>query len=762
MAYHITLARRFHAAALTALLVLAGCSKKEPPPPPGPEKAGKTELSPAEKLARDRAHWLAGVKSGSQKMRQEAVDQLAIWVETDPETVAALVELLKDKSNAGAGKTLPTQINSVREAAARTLLDAGAKGETALKDRGLAALKEGLSDPDAAVREHTAYTVGLLGPLGRPLSNDLLRLCTAQEEAVRGAAFDALRAVGITDAAGFAKLLTHESEQVSRLASELVSTLESVPDAAVAPLTAALESDSEPIRTAAAGALATAGPKGAPAVGQLVAAIRKTMAYQGKVNPAEEHTPGPETAYWRALAVIGEPAASPLAGLLTHENALVRGYAADTLGEIGAAAKSVADKLRVALKDDFGAVAVEAACALVRIGESKDEAVALVRRAMDASNSVAMTGIDAIRRMGDAGKPLVPDAVAKLKFRDDKANPYAQYAAVGLVGSLPPDEATKYAADVGELATHKEAVIRQRVGVVLEKLGPAAAPAAEALAKAIPEEPNQGIRDQFIDALLAMGPGAKPALPTLRKLASDDASQTSQRQRVIAALVVADPASKEVASALVTAAGDSSEDVRSAAATAMAKLNPVPAEALAKLVALAKGDRGTFVRVAAYRALAALGPRAMPVKAEVEALAAGKYPEFVLLGKVAVASIEGNVGKGAADVRAALSHRSPMVRAAAAGSLLAVGPEKGDLPVLVRLMADRDPAVRESAVECVGRLGPAAKEALPQLIKALDDAEPLVRVARCGETQASPRNARIQRPAGRPRRAQGAGETWRG
>ncbi|HVL11373.1 MAG TPA: hypothetical protein VM529_02335, partial [Gemmata sp.] len=505
---------------------------------------------------------------------------------------------------------------------------------------------------------HAAHTAGLLGPLARPLSNDLLRLCTAREEAVRGAAFDALRSVGVTDAAGLARLLTHENADVARLAAELAPMLESVPEAAVAPLAAALAAESERVRAAAASALATAGPKAAAAVEPLVTAVKKTKVYQGKYDPEEAYSPGAEVAYWRALAAAGGPAVGPLAKLLAHENALVRGFAAQTLGEIGPPAKAAAENLRGALKDDVGFVAVEAACALVRAGEGQDDAVELVRRAIRAPNNVAMTAIDAIGRLGEAGKPLVADAAARLKDRGAEANPYAQFAAVGLVGTLPPDEARRYAADVGGLATHKESQIRSRVGAVLEKLGPAAAPAAEALAEAIPEELNPGVREQFIDALLAMGPGAKPAVPALLALTADEATSPAQRQRVLAAVAAIEPGSKEVAAAVVAAAGDETEDVRVAALAAGAKLDPVPADALAKVVAVAKADRSTRVRVAAYRALAALGPRAAPAKAEVEALAQGKYPEYVLLAKVALAAIAGD---------AARAGRRPRGRPARAG-----------------------------------------------------------------------------------------------
>ena len=185
-----------------------------------------------------------------------------------------------------------------------------------------------------------------------------------------------------------------------------------------------------------------------------------------------------------------------------------------------------------------------------------------MKRAIDAPNSVAMIAIEAIPRMGDAGESLIPVALGKL----GSENPFARYAAVGLVGTLPPGEAIKAAADVGKLATDPELDIRVRVGFVLEKLGPAAAPAAEPLGNALADEKEALIRDQFIDALVAMGTGAKPALPALLRVASDKSVSASLRVKVIAAIAAADPASKEVAAALLSASGESDPLIRVAAA----------------------------------------------------------------------------------------------------------------------------------------------------------------------------------------------------
>ena len=153
----------------------------------------------------------------------------------------------------------------------------------------------------------------------------------------------------------------------------------------------ALKARTQPIRIAAAEGLAIAGTRAAPAGCPLAEAIRTS--YPAEYDPEAIVVLGPEMAYSRGA---GE---DRRAGSSTNSRnswdirtPLVRALAARTLGEVGASAKPAAGKLREALKDRFGFVAVEAACALCRLGEGKDDAVELVKRAIDAPNNVARDG----------------------------------------------------------------------------------------------------------------------------------------------------------------------------------------------------------------------------------------------------------------------------------------------------------------------------------------------------------------------------------
>ena len=244
-----------------------GCGKK---PAPAPDAGGGVAVQPEESgdpvvvAAAARGKSLAGLKSNKQDVRRAAIEDLSWLAEDDPAVLPALVEMLRDKGTAGTGRTETNKVNSTREAAALALLKC-TKGEAVLKDKGFAALREGLTDPAAVVREHTAYTIGQLGPIAKPLAPDVQKLCTDPDSNVRGVAFDALRVTGVADPAALAKLLKHTDEEVIRLTAELIRLLPDVPAEAVAPLTDALVSDNSNVSAAAAEGLAAAGPKAAPA-----------------------------------------------------------------------------------------------------------------------------------------------------------------------------------------------------------------------------------------------------------------------------------------------------------------------------------------------------------------------------------------------------------------------------------------------------------------------------------------------------------------
>jgi HEAT repeat protein len=420
---------------------------------------------------------------------------------------------------------------------------------------------------------------------------------------------------------------------------------------------------------------------------------------------------------------IGEPAALPLAGLLDHTNVLVRYLAATSLGEIGPPAKAAAPALRKRMLDaaEDGSVRIETACALCRVGENVPEATKVIEGALDGKG--ARYAVEAISRMGPAGERLVPLALAKLA----DADPYARLAAVRLVAALEPEAAAKAVPALAALVDDDQPVIRRQMALVLAKLGPAAAPAAAAIGRVLLGEADPTVREEYVEALIAMGPGAKPAAAVLVRLFDDTDLAPAVRLRVLVAAAAADPANPTVAAVVVKAASDRDEYARAAAATALGKLDPLTPDALSALLKLAKTDSRHVARAAAVRALAEAGPRAKSARPDLESLARTGAPGVRLWAKVALAAVDGDVQAAAGAVRAGLSDPDVQVRQAAAEALLLLGPLPTDLPPLSALL--KEPVGREAAARALGRLGPAAKEAVPRLTDLLDDRDSRVRIA---------------------------------
>src|SRR5439155_13959573 len=105
--------------------------------------------------------------------------------------------------------------------------------------------------------------------------------------------------------------------------------------------------------------------------------------------------------YWRALGRLGPAAVEPAGELVKHGNWVVRTLAIRTLGEVGTAAKGELPRLRDAIGDPFAAVALEAACAVCKLGDDPAPAIRVVTSALGStSEQVPAYAIATIARMG--------------------------------------------------------------------------------------------------------------------------------------------------------------------------------------------------------------------------------------------------------------------------------------------------------------------------------------------------------------------------
>jgi HEAT repeat protein len=227
-----------------------------------------------------------------------------------------------------------------------------------------------------------------------------------------------------------------------------------------------------------------------------------------------------------------------------------------------------------------------------------------------------------------------------------------------------------------------EPVLRWQAGYVLGTLGPGAAAAAPALIKAT-RDPDEKVRWAAVCALGKMAPAAPGAIP-----------------------------------ALVQAVQDPSVLVAIHAAGALGDLGPRAAAAVpALLEAFRKGDQP--VKIEAAKSLGALGRsarEALPVLLGAlnrDEKWKDQSPTYVLASHLTdeLPVSWKRLSWGVFDARVDLLEAA-----------LRLGPDAGDvLPCLLRLVRDPCYEVRQAAAAALGRIGPAASAAIPDLVGHLAD-----------------------------------------
>jgi HEAT repeat protein len=441
--------------------------------------------------------------------------------------------------------------------------------------------------------------------------------------------------------------------------------------------------------------------------------------------------------------------------------------AAEVLGQLGPEAVAAVPTLAEALRDESGLVRVRAAGAILRIisdhraaGPALVEALASpaadVRRAaidaiagvLDACSPPSKAGTrspeevrEVLARFGPASARVVPALAAALEDRD----PATRAAAAELLGALGAPARESAPALIAALGD-REAAVRATVASALGQAGAGVRAVVPALLKAL-KDPDPGVRggaeqslrDRFRFARDPVGedPDARDDVPALvAGLGDGDA-----RVRAVAAYnlwQIGRPRAAAATPALAAALEDPNESVRLYAAAALVVQEPENRAALAALEGMiprllretSKGPGRLYAPGIRFVAevLGALGDKAEPaipylIRVGLRYPGASGEPTsaaeaaLVKLGPVAVpALVEALKEEG----------QSPGSRPAVVLGRIGPGAAKA-VPDLIELLRNRRAPLRQDAAWVLGQTG-AAEAAGPALVAALEDPEPGVRI----------------------------------
>jgi HEAT repeat protein len=404
--------------------------------------------------------------------------------------------------------------------------------------------------------------------------------------------------------------------------------------------------------------------------------------------------------YWALLALreIGPAAKDAMPAvvkMLKDPRAEIRREAILTLAAMEEAAKSAAAEVASGLYDKDTAVA--ATYALGRIGEipkpapveQPNSGVAwrqrtpeetIQRNAKSDDKLLSTVSIWALARVHPEDKQLRAEATEQLIARLKDKDQFVRVAAARALASLPP--APEITEPIWKKAfTEADETTVSNALDALAALGPAAVP------RLIDALKHEKVRGQVVYVLGKIGPAAAPATEALAKLVADKDDRVAQE--AILALAHIGPGAKAAVPALL--------------------------EALAVAVpgALQK-DEASNAHAIVY-ALGKIGPDAVAAEPALSALLSSSDGNLALTSAWALAQIHPAPGEIAAKIApvlaAGLKNPLPLARQGAAEALGALGPAAADaVPALEQLRTDKDEAVRAAAAKALNAIRPGAAE----------------------------------------------------
>jgi HEAT repeat protein len=548
-------------------------------------------------------------------------------------------------------------------------------------------------------------------------------------------------AVIVAAACGFAT--AQDADDVAKLAAQLGSSDREArreaayqlqrkgpaAKAALPELIRALDDSDKQVWTNALGAIAAIGPDARDAVPRLMQAM------DGR-KPRDSRTRDRGQMLMRsahALACIGDAAKPALIDALKQDDAGLRIGAAKALGEMGPPAKDALPALMENLShrddevfneviDAIGQIGKDAAGPLIQslgapdararlgsvralaaIGSAANAGRALLdRNAKEPETQVRAAILRALPGAGLGQDKFVPVLVSALRGADAELRSAATHA---LLVVRPAEKVAVPA--VAALLADPDAAVAERGVHVLGRYGIAARSAVPALVA----RAARGGRPSSVDveALTEIG---GPAVPELLKLVANIPPASLNRDHwALKILAAIGPAGlPELTSALES----KNPSIRVAALGTLNELGEAARDARAAIVKLSADDE-PVVRATVLSALVSMKSDEGGLVERIEVAARDKAPVVRLAAATAAGALGPEASALAGPVGVLIDDSDSRVSAAA---IRAIGAMGGASPAVVARLSSRlkDPALKDAVLEALGRLGPEAAAAAPELI----------------------------------------------
>ncbi|MFM8271864.1 MAG: HEAT repeat domain-containing protein, partial [Gemmata sp.] len=311
------------------------------------------------------------------------------------------------------------------------------------------------------------------------------------------------------------------------------------------------------------------------------------------------------------------------------------------------------------------------------------------------------------------------DALALLqRIAESKAPGASVPAAVALYRAGPTPQAARVLTDFLD-----EKELRAEAAAALKQLRPSNQAAVVELGAAL-DSPDEAVQMAAAVALwrIERSPQALPVM--VKRLRSEDARVREQAATDIG--FEFGPDAKDAVPELVKRLFDPFASVRSASAEAMGRIGPAAKDATGPLLALLDGDEPAFVQSAACEALGLIRPAD---KDDAMAVLAKKleHPGALVRAHAALALfLTAGDKTGEQEANKLLGHRTHHVRITAAEAAWRMGQHGRAVPLLVRALEEGNldgtagENERYMAARALGRIGAAAKAAVPELVRLID------------------------------------------